>query len=141
MPELDFALIGDYVRPEGGIAHVIGAGIDTVVPPEVPTGHNFGLLLRLTFSRQELERPHRIEVIFQDMDGTRLAHLNTVATPTPVEGIPAGWRQGLQAAFNLGIPLPDYGQYSFEVLVNDTHLKSIPLRVVPPADPGAAAEP
>jgi hypothetical protein len=33
------------------------------------------------------------------------------------------------AGINMGVPLPRYGLYSFEVLVNDSLLKSVPLRV------------
>jgi hypothetical protein len=36
VPELDFALLSDYVRVEGGIAHVIAAGVDTVNTPTRP---------------------------------------------------------------------------------------------------------
>jgi hypothetical protein len=33
VPELDFALLSDFVRIEGGTAHVIAAGVDTVYTP------------------------------------------------------------------------------------------------------------
>lgn len=40
MPTLDYALLCDYVRVEGGVAHVIAAGIDTIWKEEVPSGQN-----------------------------------------------------------------------------------------------------
>jgi len=43
VPELDYAVLCDYVRTEGGIAHVIAAGIDTIWAGEIPTGQNIGL--------------------------------------------------------------------------------------------------
>ena len=49
MPELDYALLADFVRSEGGLAHVIGASVDTIHVKEVPTGLNFGLLARIGF--------------------------------------------------------------------------------------------
>jgi hypothetical protein len=34
MPELDFMVAADYVRAEGGILHMIAAGIDTLLVPD-----------------------------------------------------------------------------------------------------------
>lgn len=135
MPELDFALLGDYVRAEGGIAHVIAGGIDTIYAPVVPTGQNLGLLFRILFSRTECDRPHRLEVIFQDEDGARLTQISSAVTPVWSEGQPAHWKKGLLGGFNFGVPLPRYGLYSFEMMVNDNLLKSLPLRVVERAMP------
>jgi hypothetical protein len=133
VPELDYALISDYVRAEGALAHVIGAGIDTIYAPQVPAGQNIGLLIRLTFARSECGRAHRVEVFFQDEDGQRLAELNGTVTPEWIDDPPGG-RVGLGLTFNIGVPLPQYGNYSFELLVNDTLMKSIPLRVVLPRE-------
>ena len=130
MPDLDYALLCDYVRAEQGIAHVIAASIDTVSTTDVPTGRNVGLLIRLTFTRYECGRPHRVEVIFQDIDGERIAHIQGVLTPEWREGLPVGWRTGALFALNIGVPLPREGVYGFEILVNDHHVKTIDLRVV-----------
>jgi hypothetical protein len=133
MPELDHALVADYVRAERGMAHVIGAGIDTVYARQVPAGQNLGLLIRLTFARSECGRPHRVEVFFQDEDGERLAELNGTVTPEWANDPPGG-RVGVGLTFNIGLALPRYGLYSFEILVNDTLMKSIPLRVARPRE-------
>lgn len=130
MPELDFALLSDYVRTEGGIAHVIAAGIDTIHAPVTPTGQNLGLLFRILFSRTECGRPHRLEVIFQDEDGERLAAITQAVMPSWIESQPAHWKSGALGGLNIGVPLPRYGLYSFELMMNDTLLKSLPLRVV-----------
>jgi hypothetical protein len=131
VPQLDYAVLADYVRPEGGLAHGLGLGIDTIYAPDVPTGQNVGLLARLTFSRQECGRQHRLEVIFQDQDGERLAEINATTQPEWVEDQPVGWPMGVLLVLNFGVPLPAYGVYSFEMLLNDSLVKSIPLRVVP----------
>jgi hypothetical protein len=91
MPELDYAVLGDYVRAEAGIAHVIAAGIDTIWSAEVPTGRNVGLLLRITFTRNECGRLHRIEIIFQDTDGARLILKVCVRTADHEYVITAVW--------------------------------------------------
>jgi len=130
MPELDFALLADYVRADGGVAHVIAGGIDTINAPAVPTGQNLGLLFRIVFTRNECGRPHRLEVFFQDEDGTRLAAISSEITPRWAEGQPAHWGTGVIGGFNFLVPLPRYGIYSFELMMNDNNLKTLHLRVV-----------
>jgi hypothetical protein len=137
VPVLDYALLCDYVRAEGGLAHVIAAGIDTVWTQDVPAGQNVGLLMRVSFTRNECGRQHRVEVIFQDEDGERLAQIMGVVSPEWPEGNPANWRAGTVVGLNIGVPLPRFGLYAFEVLVNDSHMKTIPLRV---AERAPAAE-
>lgn len=131
MPVLDYALLCDYVRAEGGLAHVIAAGIDTIWTEDVPAGQNVGLLLRVSFTRNECGRPHRVEVIFQDEDGERLAQIMGTNEPQWPEGLPPNWRTGALIGLNVGVPLPRFGLYAFEILVNDNHMKTIPLRVMP----------
>ncbi len=140
MPELDYAVLCDYVRAEGGLAHMIAAGIDTIFAPEVPAGQNLGFLMRIAFARTECGRPHRVEVIFQDEDGERLAEISGALSPQWQEGLPPGWRVGALLGLNIGIPLPRFGLYSFEVLVNDNQVKTIPLRVLQPEMPAPEAE-
>jgi hypothetical protein len=143
VPELDYALLCDYVRAEGGIAHVISAGIDTVQAPDVPAGQNLGLLMRIGFARTECGRQHRVEVIFQDADGERLAEITGVLKPEWQPGVPPGWKVGALMGLNFGVPLPRFGLYSVEVLVNDSQVKSIPLRVLQremPAPPATEDE-
>ena len=137
MPELDYAVLGDYVRAEQGVAHVMAAGIDTIYAPSVPTGQNLGLAARFTFTRNECGRPHRIEIPFQGEDGDRLALLSVVVTPEWSPDLPIHWSKGGLVALNFAVPLPRYGLYSFEILVNDQSHKTMPLRVLRPE----AAEP
>lgn len=130
MPELDYALLADFVRSEGGLAHVIGASVDTIHVKEVPTGLNFGLLARITFASTECGRPHRLELIFQDMDGKQIFNLTGVVEPTSIEGLPVGWDTGFLWAMNFGVPIPALGQYVFHLLINDSLKKRLPIRVL-----------
>jgi len=137
MPELDYAILCDHVRIEGGVAHVIAGGIDTIIAAQVPGGQNLGFLARVLFSRSECGRPHGFELLFQGEDGDRLAQLQGVLEPNWDEGLAPGWKLGSPIGMNFGVPLPRYGLYSFEVLLNDSLVKSLPMRVVP--IPGQAA--
>lgn len=130
VPELDFAILSDYVRAEGGVAHLIAGGIDTIGVPQVPAGHNVGLLIRLSVTRNECERPHRVEVIFQDEDGERIVQAVGTIEPKWNDSLPPGWKVGAMLALNMGLPLPKFGLYSIEILVNDSSVKSMDLRVV-----------
>jgi hypothetical protein len=130
MPDLDFALVCDYVRADGGVAHCIGGGFDTVYVQEVPTGHNMGIWARILVARSECGRPHRLEVIVQAEDGERAAQIAGPFEAAWPEDHPAHWAVGVGLAFNIGVPLPRAGLYSVEILINDSLAKSIPLRVV-----------
>jgi hypothetical protein len=134
MPEVDYALFCDYVRVDSGVAQLIGAGIDTVYLAQVPSVANLGLLVRVTFTRSESSRPHRVEAVLADTDGDRIVHLQAINTPKWIPGLPPGWKQGGLLALNFGVPFPKYGVYSLDILINDSHKKSLDLRVVPPPD-------
>jgi hypothetical protein len=134
MPELDYALLCDYVRAEGGVAHVIAAGIDTIHRPEVPSVANLGLLARIVFADDEIDERHQVEVRLHDQEGEQVAQLNLSAVPRPIEGLLEGWPTGALLAINFGVPLPSYGPYTLTILLDGTPTKTINLRVVPPED-------
>jgi hypothetical protein len=142
MPKLSYAFLADHVRAEGGIAHIIGAGIDTVWATKVPTGQNLGIVARLAFTHQECGRPHRVEIIFQNEDGVRLAQIQAIVTPERVPDLPVHWEQGWLAGINVGLPIPAYGIYAFEVMVNDENRTTLNLRVKPASErPGSKPAP
>jgi Family of unknown function (DUF6941) len=134
MPTLDYALLCDYARAEGGVAHVIAAGIDTLHRPEVPSVANLGLLARLVFADEEIGEPHQFEARLRDQGGEQVGQLNVIAVPHQVEGLPEGWQTAALLAINFGVPLPSYGAYTLTILLDGTPAKTINLRVVPPED-------
>jgi hypothetical protein len=138
MPRLDYALLCDHVRVDQGLAHVIAAGIDTVYAATVPADRNLGILIRLQFTRNECGRTHRVEGVFQDTDGQRLARLSGSLVPPWRDDLPLGWTTGAQIGLNVAVSLPRYGLYTFEILVNDSSVKSLDFRVLPiPGEPDA----
>jgi len=137
VPELDFAILAEHVSVEpGGHGYVMKSGIDTVQAPAVPTVQFVGLLFRVGFTRQECGRPHRFELIFQGVDGDRLMQASNVLEPVWREDLPLHWHYHLLGGLNFPLPLPAYGLYSFELLINDTNCKTIQFRVVPMQDEG-----
>lgn len=136
MPTLDFAFLCDYARQDPGTPiHALAIAIDTIGVPEVPTGRNLGVVARFLFTKNECGRPHRIEIFVQDTDGKRVAQITGTVEPQWSEDIPPGWPTGAALALNFGIPLPTFGFYSVEFLMNDSSVKSLNFRVVEVAAP------
>ena len=106
MLQLDYALLCDYVRAEGGLAHVIAAGIDTIYRPEVPSVANLGFLVRLTFTDEDIDQPHQLELRLEDQEGQQVAQATGSPSLQRVEGLPDGWPYGGIVAINFGVPLP-----------------------------------
>jgi hypothetical protein len=136
MPELDFMVIADFVRQDGGVLQMVGAGFDTIFAPAVPSTRLVGIGLRLTLTAAETRHEHAIELIFQNPDGARLAQINAKIPPQAAPLAARGGRPiGALMAFNVMLPMPAYGDYSFELLVHGNHAKTIPVTVA--AQPGA----
>lgn len=137
MPELDFMVIADYVRAEGGVLHMIAAGFDTIYAASVPVMRHVGVGMRLTMTLAEAQYEHEVELIFQDVDGKRIAEVNgTIGAQPHVSAPLAGRPFGIAMAFNLMVPIPAFGDYSLELLIDHGHKKTIPIVVTqPPAAP------
>jgi hypothetical protein len=129
MPELDFAVVCDFVRADGGVAHIIGGGFEEITVDDTPTAHNMGLWARVLLARSECDRPHRLELIFQTADGERLTEISGPIERDWPDNQSAGIKVGVGIAFNFGVSLPELGTYSLEILLNDSLVKSIPLLV------------
>lgn len=133
MPELDFMFLADYVRNQGNKLDALGASLDTVNVPMVPTAAPLGIGVRLLLTRQECGRTHEIEIIIQDADGTRVAELRSTFN-VPLEAVdpalPVHFPLGALIALNVPIPLPHEGIYSLDLMVNNDAKKSVPLRVL-----------
>jgi hypothetical protein len=133
MLQLDYALLCDYVRGEGGVAHVIAAGIDTIYRPEIPTVANLGLLVRFTFTDEDLGQEHQLELQLADDEGQQVAQITGTPPLQPVPGLPEEWPYGGIITLNFGVPFPHHGPYRLTVLLDGNPVKNINLRVVPPA--------
>ncbi len=135
MPELNWALLSDHTRLElSGVAHILAAGIDTVTAPAVPATQSIGIVASIAFTRNECGRLHSLEMLFQGEDGQSLAKIKGTTTPEYDESLPPGWHMNTLVAFNLPLPLPAYGNYSVEILIDDQTKQSLRLRVRPPAE-------
>jgi hypothetical protein len=135
LPELEYALLCDYVRPEGAMSHVLAANVDTLHAPAVPAAHNLGILIVEKFEADECGRLHVVYARFHSPSGEQLVEVRAEITPRWEEGAPPGWRVTGNIALNLGLPLPEYGLYTFEIGLAETVQKTLNLRVVQPPPP------
>lgn len=134
MPELDYMVLADYVRQDGGVIHIMAAGVDTIFAPVVPTVQPFGVALRISFDTvEEPGEEHRLTVTFIGPDNRLLDANATFVTPPRQPGVPAHWRTGLGVALQIPVPLPQYGDYSCELDIDDGAItKSYEFRVIRP---------
>ena len=131
MPELDYAMLAEHVRIDHGVAYILAGGWDGIEINEIPMATTINLLVRIGFFRAECGREHRVEVLVQDEDGSRMFQLNRTLKPEWTEGYPITWKSSEQ--FKLGFPVAftRYGLYDCLILLNDSLLKTIPFIVKP----------
>lgn len=128
--KLDWALLADSAQVRGGLAFVLGGGIDTVRSDSVPFELEAAVLVRLLLHRTEAETDHVVEVRVLDEDGRELfADHRHVHAHVPPD-LPVGWDIPVQVVFAVrGVSLSREALYSVEVLGDRAHLKSLPLRL------------
>ena len=121
MPELDYVVLADYVRSDGGTIHIMAAGIDTFSVPQVPAVVMAGIAARIKFdSADEVGAAHRVRLAFQGPDGPVLDISQRIITPPRPLGVPEHWKTAVGLAYpHLRLPLPSYGDYSLELILDE----------------------
>ncbi len=130
MADLDFAIISDSARVADDMMFVLAGGWDTIQASNVPADVHLALALRLLFNQSECDRPHRLEVFVRGADGQELARMDGTTTPNRPEGVPIHWKANSMLAVRFPVRFPDYGEYVIDILLNDSSVKELPLRVV-----------
>ncbi|MHB8512812.1 MAG: DUF6941 family protein [Actinomycetota bacterium] len=130
MPTLDFAMLADAAEAEPGRKlYVLGGGIDQIAGPQFPLVHpHMALVMRWLLTGAEMNMRHHLEVRLVDADGKELAKIEgdieTAGMPPP----------GQSASVNMVINMANTrferpGDYAFDLLMNNEHAKSQPLRI------------
>lgn len=134
--DIDLAVIADAANvSQEGKLNILGV-FDTIWARNFPFRHAamvFVLRVRADFTE---EGSHRLEIRLMDADGKQLFKAEgpfQVPSGLPGRPIKPHVVMGLS-----GISFPQPGDYSFEVMVDDEPLRSVPLYVVEalPAPPG-----
>lgn len=130
--ELDFAFLAEAAEVGNGKLHVVGGAFDTVWTRNVPLRYpKISFIMRLLLSASELDRKHKVEIKIMHEDGKVIppsigGELEIRKNPN----LPKGWKQGFLSVMNfVDLTFPTFGDFSFELLVNNTTVKSIPLRI------------
>ncbi|MGD8866093.1 MAG: hypothetical protein PVI01_00650 [Gemmatimonadales bacterium] len=126
--ELDFALVADAANvSQEGKLNILGI-FDTIWGREFPVRHGsmvFVLRVRADFTEQG---DHTLEVRLIDADGKQLFKAEG---PMHVPG--GGPGQAIKPHVILGLTGVSFsspGDYSFEVIIDGQHLRSVPLHVM-----------
>ena len=132
---LDWALLANAAEaPPNGLVYILGAGFDTLIRDAYPTPFGGVIVLRLLTTRLETERPHKLEVHCSDEDGQAVLPqpivLNMPARTVPPE-YPHGWDLAASIVINIStVPINKPGFYSFEILIDDQQVRTLPFRAV-----------
>ena len=111
---------------------MVGGAFDTIWSNAVPLVYpRLSFVMRILFTPAELGRNHNLEVNLMDADGHRMASVGGVLQLGPRNPqLPGGWRSGMLSVLNfVNLQFPAFGSYQFEIVVNNTSLRTIPLRV------------
>jgi hypothetical protein len=130
--EIDFAFLADSAEAVNGKIYVIGGAIDTIWAKQVPSTHpHLSFVLRLKFDVAEIGRKHKLEIQIMDEDGIIVANLGgELEIPSKNPNLPKGWQQTSVAVLNFqNLKFSKFCDYSFNILVNNSCLRSVPLRV------------
>jgi len=134
---IDWALLANAAEsPPNGLVYILGAGIDTLWREQFPAPFGGAMVLRVLTSRIESERQHKVEVHCSDEDGNAVLQQPVVVglPPRTVHGDhPHGWDLAANIVINLSaVPIPKPGLYSFEILIDDQQVRTLPFRAVQP---------
>ena len=129
--QVNSAILADFVQENHGKLYITGGGIDTLFANTVPVRHpSLGIAFRLTLSPAELGRTHQLEILLVNADGGRIATVNAkIQAERPIQG--TGWLVSVPLAINFAqIEFPAYGDYQFDLMLNNSSINTIPFRVV-----------
>lgn len=131
MPKLDFMILADYARTDGGVMHIMAAGVDTINAPSVPFGKQLAVAVRFVVDHEDVPgKVHQLGLIFADDDKVLATVGGHLAIPDRPDGLPIHWKVGLALALPIGLPFPSFGDYSLTLTLDEKELHSVDLRVI-----------
>jgi hypothetical protein len=134
VPDIDYAFLADAAQTAPGQKfNVLGGGISRIGGAAFPLRHpHVALVVGLSMTAPETDRPHEIRFVLLDPDGGEVAGAtgNIVAH---------GSSDARDATLTFSIDLWNLtfnapGDYSFRLLVNGSERRRLPLQIVRVAD-------
>ena len=132
------ALLADFVSVREGLLFVVGGGVTRVYRDEFPAPMGVMLALQVELRRNEMQRPHELQIDIIDTDGAMIAQLQggfqMEAGPDHEIQEPGV----VSAVLDLrGVGLPHPGWYTVNILVNGESRRELGFRVGPRPAAGA----
>jgi len=131
--EVDFAFLADSAESVNGKLYVLGGGIHTIWTGQVPMVYKrpLSFVLRIMLDVAEIGRTHKLEIQIMDEDGKSVTTVGgDLQIPMKNPDLPKGWRQGFTSVLNFqNLTFPKFGNYSFNIVINNSNYKHIPLRL------------
>lgn len=132
--KVDCALLCDAATVREGLLHVLGGGVSRLGRPSMPAPLGAQLALRILVHPTEARDRHTGRIVIQTQDGGRVSDLGFDFGLG--QQAPPNLQPGEELALPLVVPInnfpiPAYGSYSIEILIDGTHQMSLPFVVHP----------
>ena len=132
---VDWATLARYAESSGGLATLVGAGIDTYYPPDLPAPIILPLTVQLRGGQDEMVQPHQISFRILDADLEQVGEEGTLGFQSePNPNIEEGWEAGVLLTVVSQFVAESQGPYSIEIAIDGEHKKTVPFRVLSAAD-------
>lgn len=128
---VDWAILCRYAEAEGGLAAIMGAGIDTFWSTEFPVTILAPIVIRVVGTEDEMAHEHAIlfRVLAPDLSALAEVEIQLDAALNPLRE--PGWEQAAVFVTAHQIEVESPGTYSIEIDIDGQHMKSVPFRVRP----------
>lgn len=136
MPRLEAALLADNAQDYGGKVSILGGFVSMLNVPGIPFAYVVQFVGRVSFSREDLEVPHHVQVSVTDDGANAIFTANLELPPAPgvQDGVFVEKGQNLLVPLLLNIEAP--GIYVVVLEVDGEELAQLPLQVAVRAVPG-----
>jgi hypothetical protein len=117
---VQWALACQALELDGALAHVTGAGVDAVFPPELPARISLVALARIAARIDEAGTPAHIEahLLGPGMDAVASLEFDlTMDEPNPQH--PEGWEMTVFMPLVIDFEAVDEGAHGLEIRIND----------------------
>lgn len=129
--KVDLALLCDAVTVRDGLLHILGGGVTRLSRASYPAPLLCQVALRLALHQTEATATHAVRVVIIDEDGHEIAKVEgqVANDPAGLASMHAG--ETMYASIGLplgGVVLPRPGTYAIEILVDDSHARTVSFR-------------
>jgi Family of unknown function (DUF6941) len=136
---LEWMMLANHAEARDGLLYISGGTWDSLNvqgpieggPPNAVAIFQGFLIVRLNFHATEVPSEHAFDLVVIDEDGGEHGKAEGQFRVEKIPGVPPEWGQGFNMIAGLsGLPLPKFGKYAINLLVDGSHLGERPFRVL-----------